>query len=173
MQSALDDYIRYLIAERNASAHTISNYRREITQFMVFAREHNVREWAGVKPALLRKWLATLHAQGYVKASVVRRVSELRAFYTWLVRSDRVDVNPVQAISAPRLPQRLPRPLNIEEIEALLEVPDVATPQGQRDRAMLELLYAGGLRVSELLALDVASLDLAQGQVRVYGKGAK
>jgi tyrosine recombinase XerC len=173
MQNALDDYIRYLIAERNASVHTISNYRREISQFMGFAHQHRVREWADVTPALLRQWLATLHAQGYVKASVVRRVSELRAFYAWMVRSDRADANPVQAISAPRLPQRLPRPLNVEEVEALLDVPDAATPQGQRDRAMLELLYAGGLRVSELLALDVGSLDLAQGQVRVLGKGAR
>jgi integrase/recombinase XerC len=173
MQTALDDYVRYLIAERNASAHTISNYRREIAQFMGFARERGVRGWVDVTPALLRQWLATLHAQGYVKASVVRRVSELRAFYGWLVRSKRVDANPVQAISAPKLPQRLPRPLNVEEVEALLDVPDAATPQGQRDRAMLELLYAGGLRVSELLALDVGSLDLEQGQVRVFGKGAK
>jgi integrase/recombinase XerC len=173
MQNALDDYIRYLIAERNASVHTISNYRREITQFMEFARGRGVREWRDVTPALLRQWLAALHAQGYVKASVVRRVSELRAFYAWMVRCDRASVNPVQAISAPRLPQRLPRPLNVEEVEALLDVPDPAKPQGQRDRAMLELLYAGGLRVSELLALDVASLDLVQGQVRVFGKGAK
>jgi tyrosine recombinase XerC len=173
MQNALDDYIRYLIAERNASVHTISNYRREITQFMGFARERDVRDWSGVTPALLRQWLAALHAQGYVKASVVRRVSELRSFYSWLVRSDRASVNPVQAISAPRLPQRLPRPLNVEEVEAMLDVPDPSTPQGVRDRAMLELLYAGGLRVSELLALDVSSLDLVQGQVRVFGKGAK
>jgi integrase/recombinase XerC len=173
MQNALDDYIRYLIAERNASVHTIANYRREITQFMDFARERGLREWSGVTPALLRQWLAALHARGYVKASVVRRVSELRSFYAWLVRSDRVTVNPVQSISAPRLPQRLPRPLNVEEVEALLDVPDPSTPQGERDRAMLELLYAGGLRVSELLALDVSSLDLVQGQVRVFGKGAK
>jgi integrase/recombinase XerC len=173
MQRALDDYIRYLIAERNASVHTISNYRREIAQFMAFARERGVRDWSGVTPTLLRQWLAELHGAGYVKASVVRRVSELRSFYAWMILSDRVESNPVQAISAPRLPQRLPRPLNVEEVEALLDVPDPATPKGQRDRAMLELLYAGGLRVSELLALDVGSLDLAQGQVRVFGKGAK
>jgi len=173
MQKALDDYIRYLIAERNASVHTVSNYRREIAQFSGFASERGVRVWADVTPALLRQWLAALHAQGYVKASIVRRVSELRSFYTWMVHSDRVSTNPVQAISAPRLPQRLPRPLNVEEVEALLDVPDPTTAQGLRDRAMLELLYAGGLRVSELLALDVGALDLVQGQVRVFGKGAK
>jgi integrase/recombinase XerC len=173
MQNALDHYVRYLIAERNASMHTVSNYRREIAQFLQFARERGVREWENVTPALLRQWLAALHAQGYVKASIVRRISELRSFYNWMVHSNLVSANPVQAISAPRLPQRLPRPLNVEEVEALLDVPETDTPQGQRDRAMLELLYAGGLRVSELLALDVGALDLVHGQVRVLGKGAK
>jgi len=173
MEDALGRYIRYLNAERNASPHTISNYRREIAQFMEFARGRGVTAWDQVTPALLRAWLASLHTQGYVKASVARRVSELRAFYTYLKRIGQVENNPAQAISAPKLPQRLPRPLPLEEVEALLAAPDLATPQGQRDRAMLELLYAAGLRVSELLALDVNSVDLAQAQVRVVGKGAK
>jgi tyrosine recombinase XerC len=173
MQAALDYYVKYLIAERNASPHTVSNYRREIDQFMVFAQANGVTAWTDVTPALLRQWLAALHAQSYVKASVVRRVSELRAFYAFLCRHDLAETNPVQAISAPKLPQRLPRPLTREEMAALLSAPVVSTPQGQRDKAMLELLYAGGLRVSELLALDVGQVDLEQAQVRVLGKGAK
>jgi integrase/recombinase XerD len=173
MQEALERYVKYLIAERNASPHTVSNYRREIAQFMVFAREQGVTAWTQVTPALLRRWLASLHAQGYVKASVARRVSEVRAFYTYLHARDLVSSNPVQSISAPKLPQRLPRPLNIEEVKSLLAAPNLSTPQGQRDRAMLELLYGGGLRVSELLALDVGAVDVVQGQVHVLGKGAK
>ncbi|PKO21369.1 MAG: tyrosine recombinase [Chloroflexi bacterium HGW-Chloroflexi-1] len=173
MEDALERYIKYLNAERNASPHTLSNYRREITQFMVFAQGRGVIAWDQVTPALLRAWLASLHTQGLVKASVARRVSELRSFYVYLNRIDLVEGNPVQAISAPKLPERLPRPLAVEEVEALLATPDPLTPRGQRDRAMLELLYAGGLRVSELLALDVNALDLAQAQVRVVGKGAK
>ncbi len=173
MEADLDRYIKHLIAEKNASPHTVSNYRREIAQFMGFAREHSVTAWTDVTPALLRQWLAALHAVGYVKASVVRRISELRAFYAYLRVIERVPANPVQAILAPKLPQRLPRPLAREEIDRLLDAPDPATPQGQRDRAMLEMLYAGGLRVSELLGLDVGDVDLAQGQVRVLGKGAK
>jgi tyrosine recombinase XerC len=173
MREALDHYIRYLDAERNASPYTISNYRREIAQFMAFALERGVAAWEQVTPALLRQWLAWLHGQGYVKASVARRVSELRAFYAYLGRMGRIGSNPVSAISAPKLPQRLPRPLSVEEVRELLAVPDTSMPQGQRDRAMLEVLYGGGLRVSELLALDVASADLVQGEVRVLGKGAK
>ena len=173
MPGGLDSYIRYLMAERNASPHTVDNYRREIGQFMAFARSKGIADWDQVVPALLRQWLALLHGQNYVKASVARRVSELRSFYAYLHRVGRVKVNPVQAITAPKLPGRLPRPLSGDEIAHLMAVPDLATPQGQRARAMLELLYGGGLRVSELLALDLASLNLGEGQVRVLGKGAK
>lgn len=173
MQDALESYVKHLVAERNASPHTVSNYRREIAEFMAFAQARGVSAWDQVTPALLRQWLASLHTAGYVKASVVRRVSELRAFYAYLRRHGRVAVNPVLRISAPKLPQRLPRPLTRAEVDALLAAPDASTPQGQRDRAMLELLYAGGLRVSELLALDLAAVDLIQGQLRVMGKGAK
>ncbi len=173
MQDYLDRYVTYLRAERNASPHTVANYRREIAEFMAFSREHGVAAWTGVTPALLREWLAALHAAGYARASVARRISELRAFYAYLHSRGWVEANPVQAISSPKLEQRLPRPLMAEEIEVLLGAPDPSTPQGQRDRAMLELLYAGGLRVSELLALDIGSVDLAQAEVRVTGKGDK
>lgn len=173
MQDALDRYVRYLVAERNASPHTVSNYRREISQFMAFAHERGVDAWGEVTVALLRQWLAALNVQGYAKASVARRVSELRAFYAYMRQHDLVSDNPVSRISAPKLPQRLPRPLAKEEVAALLSAPDVATPQGLRDRAILELAYAGGLRVSELLGIDITDIDLVQAQVYVTGKGAK
>ncbi len=173
MQDELDRYIKYLVAERNASPHTVANYRREIAELLAFAQEKGLAGWAEVTPALLRQWLAKLHAAGYAKASIARRLSEVRAFFVFLHSRKLVTSNPAQAVAAPRLPQRLPRPLTAAEIKALLVAPDPDTPQGQRDRAMLELLYAGGLRVSELLLLDVEDVDLAQAQVRVLGKGAK
>jgi tyrosine recombinase XerC len=173
MEEALAEYVNYLVAERNASPHTIANYRREVGQFLAFAKAQGITKWDAVTPALLRRWLAWLHERRYAKASVVRRVSELRAFYRYLLEHGQARANPVEGISAPRLPKRLPRPLALAEVEALLAAPDTATPQGQRDRAMLELLYAAGLRVSELLALDMSALDLDHGEVRVLGKGAK
>lgn len=173
MQEQIDAYVKHLVAERNASPHTVSNYRRELVQFAEYAQAHGVADWARVTPALLRGWLADLHTRGYVKASVARRISELRAFYTFMRLRGLVEANPVQGILSPKLPQRLPRPLTREEIAALLAAPDLSTPQGQRDRAMLELLYGGGLRVSELLALDTADVSLSEGQVHVTGKGAK
>lgn len=173
MQQEIDRYVRYLVAERNASAHTVSNYRREIAQFAAFAQAQGVNSWSEVTPSVLRQWLAELHHAGYVKASVVRRISEVRAFYAFLRRNGLVEINPVRAILSPKLPQRLPRPLTREEVDLLIESPNVSTPQGLRDRAMLELLYSGGLRISELLALDVTDVSLAEGQLHVSGKGAK
>jgi len=173
MQQEIDRYVKYLVAERNASPHTVSNYRREIMQFAAFAQAHGVNSWSEVTPSFLRQWLAELHRAGYVKASVVRRLSEMRAFYAYLRRNGQVEINPMQAILSPKLPQRLPRPLTREEVDLLIDAPDLSTPQGLRDRAMLELLYSGGLRISEVLALDVTDVSLAEGQLHVAGKGAK
>lgn len=173
MQDDLDLYIKYLTVERGASPHTIANYRREITELMEFARHRGVTAWAEVTPALLRQWSASLLTGGYARASIARRLSEARAFFAYLHGQQQLASNPARSVAGPKLPQRLPRPLTAEEIAALLAAPDAATPQGQRDRAMFELLYGGGLRVSELLALDVGDVDLAQAEVRVLGKGAK
>lgn len=173
MQDALDAYIRHLVAEKNASPHTVSNYRREIGEFMAFAQTHGVTEWGKVAPALLREWLASLHARGIAKASAGRKLSEVRAFFSFLKHRKVVEVNPAQPVSAPKLPQRLPRPLARDEIRELIEAIDLSTPQGLRDRAMVELLYGGGLRVSELLALNLTDIDLAEARIRVSGKGAK
>ena len=174
MEKALAEYINYLIAERNVSPHTVANYRREIGDFLEYLQKNQrVTRWTAVSPAVLRRYLAWLHDRTYAKGSIVRRISELRSFYNYLRRRGIVERNPVSLIHAPKLPRRLPRPLNVEEVYALLNQPDGATPAGQRDRAMLEMLYAAGLRVSELVGLDVDAVDLVNGQVRVLGKGDK
>ena len=123
--------------------------------------------------ALLRDYLSTLNAEGYVKASIARRVSELRAFGDFLVRDNVLARNPFRQVNAPRIPKRLPRYLTVSEVEALLAVPDTATPLGLRDRAIIEVLYAAGLRVSELARLDMADVDMTLLTVRVLGKGGK
>ncbi len=174
MERVIAEYINYLIAERNVSPHTVANYRREIADFMLYLRKYQrINQWAAVSPAVLRRYLAWLHDRTYAKGSIIRRISELRSFYNYLRRHEIVTRNPVALISAPKLPRRLPRPLNVEEVYALLRQPSADTPAGQRDRAMLEMLYAAGLRVSELVGLDVDAVDLASAQVRVLGKGAK
>jgi len=122
---------------------------------------------------VLRRYLAWLNSQGYVKASVARRLSQLRSFGRFLVREDVVRTNPFRAVSSPKVPKRLPRPLSVPETVALLSAPDTTTAQGLRDRAILEVLYSGGLRVSELVGLDLNSIDWQRNELRVWGKGSK
>ncbi len=173
MDEHLDKFITYLIAEKNASPYTIKNYRHEIRQFLGFLKEQGIDSWDGVDRYVLRRYLAWLQAEGYVKASIARRISEMRSFCRYLVREDILDTNPIRTISSPKIPKRLPNYLDLREVEALLAAPDATVPQGQRDRAIMEVLYASGLRVSELVSLNLSNLDLRHGELRVWGKGGK
>lgn len=173
MQGHLAHFVTYLVAERNASRYTVRNYEREIGEFAEFAGAQGVTAWEKVDVPLLRRWLVWLSEQGYARSSIARRVTELRSFFRYLVREEVVEANPVVGLAALKLPRRLPMYLNEQEAALLLSAPDLRTPQGLRDRAILELLYGAGLRVGELAGLDVSSLDLTQGEVRVLGKGNK
>jgi integrase/recombinase XerC len=157
----------------NASPYTVKNYRTDIGQFLGYCTEHAITTLAGLNRDLVRDYLAELAEAEYVRASIARRVFELRAFGDYLLRNAAWEQNLFRRIYAPRLPRRLPRYLTIEEVQQLLAIPDVATPQGARDRAILETLYAAGLRVAELVGLDLRDVDLAVGEMRVIGKGDK
>jgi len=173
MDEHLNKFITYLIAEKNASPYTIKNYRHEIGQFFDFLKEQGIGSWDRVDRYVLRRYLAWLQAEGYVKASITRRISELRSFCRYLVREGVLDTNPFRTLSSPKVPKRLPDYLAPHQVEALLAAPDPTAPQGQRDRAILEVLYASGLRVSEVVSLNLGNLDLRHGELRVWGKGAK
>lgn len=173
MDEHLNKFITYLITEKNASPYTIKNYRHEVGQFLDFLKEQGIDSWDEVDRYVLRRYLAWLQAEGYVKASITRRISELRSFCRYLLREGILDTNPIRVISAPKVPRRLPDYLHPHEVEALLAAPDLTAPQGQRDRAIMEVLYASGLRVSELVSLNLSNVDLRYGQIRVWGKGAK
>jgi tyrosine recombinase XerC len=173
MRKLLHAFLEYLEVNRNASPYTVKNYGNDIGQFIDYCAMHGTESLERVDRSFLRRYLAYLDAAGYVKASIARRVSELRSFGDYLVREEILARNPFRAVSAPRAPKRLPKYLTVEEVEAILAVPDVATPRGLRDRAIIETLYGGGLRVSELASLNLGAIDLAQGTVRVVGKGSK
>lgn len=173
MDKLLEQFLNYLQTARNASPYTIKNYRNDIGQFLDYCKIQEVSSLEQVDRALLRSYLAELDAVGYVKASIARRVAELRSFGDFLVREGVLERNTFRMISAPRIPKRLPQYLTVAEVEVLLAVPDTSTPRGLRDRAIIEVLYATGLRVGELVTLDVGDVDLMQAQVRVMGKGSK
>ncbi len=161
----------YLATERRASAHTRRAYQVDLTQYAAYLAEAGERVVPS-SPALVRGFLAR-QAGTAGAASLARKLSALRALYRFLVREGLAPGNPARAVASPKRPKRLPEVLPEEEVAALVEAPALATPLELRDRAFLELLYASGLRVSELTGLDLDDLDLAQGLVRVLGKRSK
>ncbi|RLC99012.1 MAG: recombinase XerC [Chloroflexi bacterium] len=173
MEKLLKRFLTYMQAARNASPYTVKNYGSDIGQFLGYCQTQGVDAPQQIDRSLLRGYLAELDESGYVKASIARRVAELRSFGNFLVREQVLERNPFRLISAPRVPQRLPQYLTVAEVKTLLAVPDTSTPLGLRDRAIIEVLYGAGLRVSELAGMDVTDADLPLAQVRVMGKGGK
>jgi integrase/recombinase XerC len=173
MEEALERYVRYLQAERNASPYTIRNYQAEVAEFIAFAQQHGVSRWQEVDRAVVRRWLATLRSADYAAGSIARRLSEVRACCTFLVEAGDLATNPLSGMSSPRQPRHQPRGLSYDEVLALVRVPDTSTAQGQRNRAIIELLYGSGIRLGELESLNLNDVNLVQRQVRVLGKGNK
>lgn len=173
MRAELDRYVKYLQAERNVSPYTVRNYRTEISQFIEFAEAHGVTTWPAVTKQLVRRWLAELRNAAYVPASIARRLSEVRACCTYLVREGVLERNPLVDVSSPKLGVHQPRVLNYDEVLAILRAPDLTTPQGQRDLAIIELFYASGIRLGELEMLNLRDVDMSRREVKVLGKGNK
>jgi len=170
-------YVRYLEVERHASPYTVRNYNKAVAEFLDFLGAENVVTLDDVDRHLLRRYVAGLldgeWGKPKGKASVAGRLSALRSFYRYLIQEDLAAYNPVTTVSLPKQPKRLPDFLSSDEVKLLLDAPDTSTPQGQRDRAILELLYASGLRVSEIVGLDVGNVNLETRDIRVWGKGSK
>jgi len=173
MQEVFNKYIDYLEAERNVSPYTVRNYTTDLLGFFHFLKTKGVSSLKEVDRHVLRDYLSHLIDRGFVKASIARKLSAIRSFYRYLLREGVVPINPIEKASSPKLDKRLPSFLTIGEVERLLKAPDLSTPQGQRDRALLELLYASGLRVSELVRLDLGQINLDTNEIRVWGKGSK
>ncbi len=182
MQELFNRYINYLEAERNASPYTVRNYTNDLVGnykrgsekgFFQFLRLKQIDSLGKVDKHTLRDYISWLMEQGVAKASIARKLSAIRSFYRYLAREEILPNNPLREASAPKLDQRLPFFLTIEETVRLLKAPDLSSPQGLRDRAIMELIYASGLRVSELVNLNLEQISLDSGQIRVWGKGAK
>jgi integrase/recombinase XerC len=168
-----DKYIAFLEAEKNASRYTVRNYTRDLMEFFDFVAGQKIESLKEVNKLTLRAYLAHLMESGYAKSSIARKLSAIRSFYRYLMREELVTASPAATTVSPRLDRRLPFFLTVEEARRLVESPDLSQPQGLRDRALLELLYASGLRVSELINLDIEQIDLAANEIRVWGKGSK
>ena len=164
------DFLAYLEIERRVSAHTLDGYRRDLEALSAWSQDHGGLTALG--EADIRAFIAAEHRRGLTPKSLQRRLSGVRSFYRWLLKHGRVAANPADAVRAPKAPRKLPQVLDPDEAKALVEVPTDA-PLGLRDRAMLELFYSSGLRLSELCALRWRDLHLDEGLVSVLGKGGK
>ena len=171
-------FLDHLAVERGLSPHTIAAYRRDLGRYSAFLRERHRTDVRTIDERTVTAYVASVsastHGDGkpYRATSVVRLLSSVRALHRFLLREGVVSGDPTAGVVRPKLPRSLPKPLSVEDVARLLAHPD-RSPSGVRDRAALETLYAAGLRVSELVGLDVDDVDLAEGSVRVLGKGGK
>jgi integrase/recombinase XerC len=170
--ASIEPFIRHLEGERNLSPHTVAAYRADLEQFAEFCRRLGV-EMPAADTQVVRRFLAQLTTREYARTSVARKASSIRAFYRHQVRRKLRADNPAAAVVTPKRGRLLPTVLKDAHVERLLALPPIDDPYGVRDRAILELLYACGLRVAELVGLDVDSIDPHRRQVRVLGKGRK
>ncbi|GHC24770.1 site-specific tyrosine recombinase XerD [Aidingimonas halophila] len=168
----VDAFLDVLWLEQGVSPHTLSAYRNDLEAWSKRLREQG-RSLMSPGQEALPAWLDERRAQGYHLRTNARLLSTLRRFYRWALASGAIEHDPLADVALPRVRPSLPNTLDEQEVERLLEAPDVSTAIGLRDRAMLEVLYAGGLRVSELVGLTMDSVNVRQGVVRVVGKGDK
>ena len=176
MKEHLRKFIDYLTLNRNVSAHTANAYESDVQQFLTFASRHV--EKADLKPEdvdldLIRAFMGELHRKGQSRASASRKLSALRTFMKYLKREGWIETDPSALAVSPRREQKVPSYLSVDEMSRLLDMPDTSEPLGRRDRAILELFYASGLRLSELVGLDLEDMNLTARMVRVMGKGSK
>jgi integrase/recombinase XerD len=172
-QTLIEAFADALWLERGLSRNTLSAYQTDLRKLSAWLNASGQGQLVSVRRDQMQSYLAELAGSSHSSRSVARFLSAARQFYQWLSREGRIQKDPTAQIEAPRLGRPLPKSLTEGEVEALLEAPDLSTPEGFRDRTMLELLYATGLRVSELVGLGMESVSINQGLVRVIGKGDK
>jgi len=171
-RGTFEDFLSHLQVERRMSAHTLDAYRRDLTALTDWAAAQGTANLAELDTEQLRAFVAAEHRRGLSPKSLQRRLSACRSYFNWLLRHGRIAASPAASLRAPKSPRKLPQVLDADEASRLVEVP-TDVPLGFRDRALLELFYSSGLRLSELCGLRWSDLDLASGFVTVLGKGNK
>lgn len=179
MREYLDKFYEHLMYERNASEHTLRNYRIDLEQFYDFLapedkdgnrRDFNIHQ---IDNITIREYMSMLYQKKKKKSSIARKLACIRTFFRFLSREGVVEINPAKLVASPRVEKKLPNHLTVEEVIRFMDMPDLDTVLGKRDKAIMELLYGAGLRVSELVNLSLTDLDFTNQTVRVKGKGRK
>ena len=180
MEKLIEQFLEHLRYERNVSAHTLRNYSSDLEQFLDFlapldkySGKRTTPDVSQIDHLTIREWLASLHTAQKKKASIARKLAALRTFFQFLVREGMLELNPAKLVATPKQEKKLPKHLSVEEAVRFIESPDETTDLGKRDRAMLELMYATGVRVAELTTLNLEDVDFKNKLVRVTGKRRK
>jgi len=173
MKDSAAEFLRYLDLQRGASRHTLRGYATDLAEFGAFLSREGLGDLADADARAIRAWLAWLHDRKLAKSSIARKLATVRSCYRYLARLGVVEFNPARQVGSPRLPKRLPSFLPKDESKGLLDGETERSEAGMRDHALLELLYATGLRVAECCGLDLDDVDRRRGAVRVMGKGGK
>ncbi len=173
MKKYLEGFLEYLKFEKGLSENTLEAYGRDLAKFLTYLKQQEIKHPGEVKRSHILDFLSYLLDEGAAFSSSARNLSSIKSFFRFLVLEGHININPADNLDSPKIHRKLPEVLTVEEIDRLMSVPNVVTPIGLRDRAMFELMYATGLRVSELLSLDVDDINLSEGYVRCLGKGRK
>ncbi|MEE8442581.1 MAG: site-specific tyrosine recombinase XerD [Dehalococcoidia bacterium] len=179
MQESYRTFLNHLTVEKGSSSNTVAAYRNDLAQLAEYATSverdgGRLSEWSQVDLRFLSEYVVSLYERGYSNTTVARKIASVKSFFNFLVEEGEVAKNPTEHVSSPRVGRSLPKAISVEEVRRLLDQPLKApTPEGIRDMAMLELLYASGLRVSELTNLDVRDVSITERYVRCLGKGSK
>lgn len=173
MEEQVIDYLHYLQIERGLSLNTRKSYERDLHKYLTFLIEQKIDSWQLIDRYIIMEYLQMLHNDNSSSATIIRMISSLRGFHQFLRQERIMDHDPMQHIDSPKKAQKLPNTLSIEEVTLLIETPDTTKPLGIRNRTILEVMYATGLRVSELVDLKIGDLHLAMGLLQTIGKGDK
>ena len=173
MQALLDSFLSYLAVEKGLSENTLESYGRDVRKFIEFLEHKKVKDISNVKYPEISEFLAYSKDKGFNPATIVRSIVSIKQFFKYLIIEKIVSEDPAAQIKTPKMKKAIPGVISLDDVEILLAAPDESTPEGLRDSAMLEVLYASGIRVSELIGLNLNDVNFDHGYVIVYGKGSK
>lgn len=173
MEGFVSEFINYLAVERGLAQNTLESYGRDLRQFQSYLQTSQMDILKDSNRSTILTYLNSLHNKGRAVSTISRNLAAIKSFYQYLVREKYLEKDPAANLESPKLEKKLPKILTVQEVEELLKQPDTILPAGLRDKAMLELLYATGIRVSELISLNISDINLDMGYIKCFGKGSK
>jgi integrase/recombinase XerD len=173
MLQLVNEFLTFLQVEKGLSKNTLDSYGRDLKKYIEFLKSQKIPSFSETNRTIIISYFLQLQKKGHASSTISRNLASIRSFYQFLVRERYLDKDPTINLESPKLEKRLPKVLSIKEVDLLLEQPDIKKPLGLRDKAMLELLYATGIRVTELITLDITDVELDMGYIKCLGKGSK